>query len=97
LRLIDSCITQLKAQGTSRTCNESKAEEEGIAFGVVCSGFRVRVYGAWFMVRGSGFRVQGLEVIVWCLGAGYRGTSLIRNNASLGPYSRTMHRAVWWS
>ena len=30
LRLIDSCITQLKAQGPSRTCNESKkaAEEE---------------------------------------------------------------------
>ena len=23
LRLIDSCITQLKAQGPSRTCNES--------------------------------------------------------------------------
>ena len=30
LRLIDSCITQLKAQGPSRTCNESK-EEEGEA------------------------------------------------------------------
>ena len=29
LRLIDSCITQLKAQGPSRTCNESK-EEEGV-------------------------------------------------------------------
>jgi len=28
LRLIDSCITQLKAQGPSRTCNESKKEEE---------------------------------------------------------------------
>jgi len=28
LRLIDSCITQLKAQGTSRTCNESKEEGE---------------------------------------------------------------------
>ena len=28
LRLIDSCITQLKAQGLSRTCNESKEEEE---------------------------------------------------------------------
>ena len=28
LRRIDSCITQLKAQGPSRTCNESKAEEE---------------------------------------------------------------------
>jgi len=28
LRLIDSCITQLTAQGPFRTCNESKAEEE---------------------------------------------------------------------
>ena len=27
LRLIDSCITQLKAQGPSRTCNENKEEE----------------------------------------------------------------------
>ena len=27
LRLIDSCLTQLKAQGPSRTCNESKEEE----------------------------------------------------------------------
>ena len=27
LRLIDSCITQLKAQEPSRTCNESKEEE----------------------------------------------------------------------
>jgi len=26
--LIDSCITQLKAQGPSRTCDESKEEEE---------------------------------------------------------------------
>ena len=28
LRLIDSCITQLKDQGPSRTCNESKEEEK---------------------------------------------------------------------
>ena len=28
LRLIDFCITQLKAQGPSWTCNESKEEEE---------------------------------------------------------------------
>ena len=28
LRLIDVCITQLKAQGPSRTCNERKEEEE---------------------------------------------------------------------
>ena len=26
MRLIDSCITQLNAQGPSRTCNESKEE-----------------------------------------------------------------------
>ena len=31
LRLIDSCITQLKAQGPSRTCDESKEEEEDLA------------------------------------------------------------------
>ena len=31
LRLIDSCTTQLKAQGPSRTCNESKGEEEDTA------------------------------------------------------------------
>ena len=28
LRLIDSCITQLKVQGPYRTCNERKEEEE---------------------------------------------------------------------
>ena len=28
LRLIDSCITQLKAQGPARTCHESKEEEK---------------------------------------------------------------------
>jgi len=27
MRLSDSCITQLKAQGPSRTCNESQEEE----------------------------------------------------------------------
>ena len=38
MRLIDSCITQLKAQGPSRTCPESKEEEEEQRCGV---GFRV--------------------------------------------------------
>jgi len=33
LRLIDSCITQLKAQRPSRTCNESKEEARGTAAG----------------------------------------------------------------
>jgi len=31
LRLIDLCITQLKAQGPSRTCNESKEDKPGQA------------------------------------------------------------------
>jgi len=30
LRLIDSCITQFKAQGPSWTCNESREDEEGV-------------------------------------------------------------------
>ena len=30
------------------------------------------------------------------LARGYRGTSLIRNRVPLGPYSRTMPRALWW-
>ena len=29
LRLTDTCITQLEAQGPSRTCNESEEEEKG--------------------------------------------------------------------
>ena len=28
LRLIDSCVTQLRAQGPSRTCNQSKEEKK---------------------------------------------------------------------
>jgi hypothetical protein len=52
VRLIDSCITELKTHGPSRTCNESKYL--------------------------------------------YRGTSLIRNSAALGPYRRTMPRVIWW-
>ena len=30
-------------------------------------------------------------------GWGTRGTSLIRNNVPLVPYSRTLPRASWWS
>ena len=29
-------------------------------------------------------------------GLSYRGTWLIRKNAPLGPYSRTMPRTLWW-
>ena len=27
----------------------------------------------------------------------YRGTSLIKNSAPLGPYLRAMPKALWWS
>ena len=46
---------------------------------------------------------QGRSRSAACRGRGacrqldYRGTSLIRNNPSLGPYSKLMHRALWWS
>ena len=32
----------------------------------------------------------------WFIGMQYRGTSLIRNNALRGPYSKTMPTALWW-
>jgi len=38
LKLIDSCITQLKVQGPSRTCNESKEEKEVMLTAVVSLG-----------------------------------------------------------
>ena len=37
LRLIHSCITQLNAQGLSRTCNENKESEEGMQCRRWCS------------------------------------------------------------
>jgi len=52
LRLIDSCVTQLKAQGPSRTCNESKEEEEE-----AYSCIRAWGFGLW--VQGLGLRVSG--------------------------------------
>ena len=50
LRLLDSCITQLKAQGPSRTCNESKedcpdlVERESFGFTFIF-GFEIRDLG----------------------------------------------------
>ena len=75
LRRIDSCITQLKAQGPSRTCNESKEEEEEVepehVVVILCSGVAFRVWG---LHRGG---IQGLGFGVWCLrfggwGLGFR-------------------------
>ena len=72
LRLIDSCITQLKAQGPSRTCNESKEEEEeeeveGVGSAPPCHA----VQGVGFSVWGMGFRESNLGSRIW--GFGVRG------------------------
>jgi len=74
LRLIDSCITQLKAQGPSRPCNERKEEEEGEApaharfrLSHFDSGFRV--FG--FRISGFGFQVSGFRASFFVFG-GFR-------------------------
>ena len=46
--------------------------------------------GRWYL------RVHKTERSILPEGLGYRGTSLIRNSAPVGPYSRTMPRALWW-
>ena len=67
LTLIDSCITQLKDQGPSGTCNESKEEEEE------CPATEFRVWGLGSEVWGLGFGVWGLGFGVWGLGFGVWG------------------------
>jgi len=67
--LIDSCITQLKAQGPSRTCNESKEEEkEGwekpevvVVVGTLVSSGTLRYVSV--LISGSRFRVQSLVLV----------------------------------
>jgi len=63
LRLIDSCITQLKAQGASRTCSESKEEEEevwSLGCGVPEHG---RAAGRWsFGISSSSLLLSSLEL-----------------------------------
>jgi hypothetical protein len=76
LRLIDPCITQHKAQGPSRTCNESKKEEEeGTGYrvkGIRGVGERLGQsqdvsLGPGSRVKGTGCRVQE-KGYTWCEG-----------------------------
>jgi len=57
LRLIDSCITQLNAQGPSMTCNESKEEVQKIR------GSRREGFGNKGLMYGEYVRVKGLACI----------------------------------
>ena len=65
LRLIDFCITQLKAHGPSRTCHESKEQEEK-GFGVYLDKHRVAGAARNLIDWGLGF--GGF----WGLGLGFR-------------------------
>ena len=73
-RRIDSWIIQLKAQGPSRTCNESNAEEEKSLgqhpqmMHPYCTRSVVWVWGVGCGVWGVGCGVQGLGLRVCGLG-----------------------------
>ena len=59
LRFMHSCITQLKAQGPSRTCNESKEEEVSDS-----SGGQVRVVAAALRRHSHGARPVHLIIMM---------------------------------
>ena len=48
----------------------------------------------WNVPEENGFEVQHYHVYQVPTAHPYRGTSLIRNSAPLGPYSRHMPRAI---
>ena len=59
-------------------------------------------YGTYKMIRTRiWFWLSGTKLWLFLLHSAadgpYRSTSLIRNSAPIGPYSRTMPRALWWS
>ena len=68
LRLIDSCITQLKAQGPSRTCNESKEKKKHRVFIGAQDRMAVRDWGTQspagfrLLQRAPQYLHQGVEV-----------------------------------
>jgi len=59
--LVDSCTTQLKVQGPSRTCNESKEEESGE--GAACTLHCPSACGAALTTRTlRGYCSRGVEI-----------------------------------
>ena len=61
LRLIDSCITQLKTQGPSRTCIESKEEDS--------EGPPGRCFQPWGGLAGGGLVFKAHRLCVYLLGS----------------------------
>ena len=93
--------SESRVQGSGFGVQSSEFRVQGSGFRVQGSEFRVQDSG--FRVRGSGFRVRGAGFrALHCSDllrqrTRYRGTSLMRNSALLGPCSRNMTRALWWS
>ena len=67
----------------------------GLGFRV--QGVKVRVgdWGpsAWYCRRAG----HDLEIFALMVPLAYRGTLNMRKRPPLGPCSRAMHRALWWS
>ena len=74
LRLIDSCITQLKAQAPSRTCNESKEDERSVATGVSRDGLQSQWTGSMDGLQGPSpsLDTPALQAMQGCQGTGSR-------------------------
>ena len=92
MRLTDSCITQIQAQGPSRTCNESKEEEAPLAFAAALREAAAAVYyergtpvapdaalPVWQLAFACVPPPHTCQKIVQVIGCPYMGTSLIRN------------------
>ena len=95
------CISQHSPFISTRVLKVPKAEF------VVCKGLRVREGMVAPANLCNTFKSQFISKVKGMVGHGegaedgfrvrYRGTSLISNSPPLGPYSRTMPRALWWS
>ena len=71
----------------------------GIAYRRVCELSTFGSFQKSLRMKGSSMRPPRMEAAtsVKPLSQPYRVTSLIRNNPFLGPNSRTMSGATWWS
>ena len=83
LRRIDSCITQLEAQGPSTTFNESKKEPRGVdhgtgfGFRVPDFEFRVSGFSLFLRVEAAGFGIQGAGAVLRARTSPPLGSSLL--------------------
>ena len=66
LRLIDSCITQLKAQGHYRTCIENKEEEQYMRFMAIVSWFSASSHRITTRGGTGSEQIQSTQSVPFC-------------------------------